>query len=65
MDIDRALRNFRLRDGQQLKLMNSENAQPAKVRKSRLFVTKIVLIRSVRLAHERSECDKHGTLYYK
>ncbi|OXU18515.1 hypothetical protein TSAR_012309, partial [Trichomalopsis sarcophagae] len=35
-------------------------AQTAKVCKSRLFVTKEVLICTVRLAHERSECDKHG-----
>ncbi|OXU24212.1 hypothetical protein TSAR_016551, partial [Trichomalopsis sarcophagae] len=34
-------------------------AQTAKVRKPRLFVTKVVLICTVRLAHERSECDKH------
>ncbi|OXU30672.1 hypothetical protein TSAR_008751 [Trichomalopsis sarcophagae] len=27
---------------------------------SRLFVTKVVLICTVGLAHERSECDKHG-----
>ncbi|OXU17952.1 hypothetical protein TSAR_008953, partial [Trichomalopsis sarcophagae] len=32
----------------------------AKIRKSRLFVTKVFLICAVRLAHERSECDKHG-----
>ncbi|OXU18057.1 hypothetical protein TSAR_014377 [Trichomalopsis sarcophagae] len=32
----------------------------AKIRKSRLFVTKGVLICTVRLAHKRSECDKHG-----
>ncbi|OXU18914.1 hypothetical protein TSAR_008204, partial [Trichomalopsis sarcophagae] len=34
--------------------------QTAKVCKSRLFVTKVVLICTMRLAHERSECDKHG-----
>ncbi|OXU22482.1 hypothetical protein TSAR_008686 [Trichomalopsis sarcophagae] len=35
--------------------------QTAKIRKSRLFVTKVILTCTVRLAHERSECDKHGT----
>ncbi|OXU26697.1 hypothetical protein TSAR_016979, partial [Trichomalopsis sarcophagae] len=35
-------------------------SQIAKVRKSRLFVTKVVLICTVKLAYERSECDKHG-----
>ncbi|OXU23330.1 hypothetical protein TSAR_001159 [Trichomalopsis sarcophagae] len=32
----------------------------AKISKSRLFVTKVTLICTVRLAHQRSECDKHG-----
>ncbi|OXU21674.1 hypothetical protein TSAR_010173 [Trichomalopsis sarcophagae] len=36
------------------------NAQIAKVCKSRLFVTKVVLICTVRLAYERSKCDKQG-----
>ncbi|OXU25647.1 hypothetical protein TSAR_013612, partial [Trichomalopsis sarcophagae] len=34
--------------------------QTAKIRESRQFVTKLVLIRTVRLAHERSESDKPG-----
>ncbi|OXU20339.1 hypothetical protein TSAR_014831 [Trichomalopsis sarcophagae] len=37
-------------------------AQTAKIRKSRLFETKVVLICTVRLAHERSECDKQGAI---
>ncbi|OXU17077.1 hypothetical protein TSAR_000110, partial [Trichomalopsis sarcophagae] len=32
----------------------------AKIRKSRPFATKVILICTVRLTHERSECDKHG-----
>ncbi|OXU17903.1 hypothetical protein TSAR_000233, partial [Trichomalopsis sarcophagae] len=35
-------------------------AQTAKIRKSRLFVTKVVLICTARLSLERSECGKHG-----
>ncbi|OXU30563.1 hypothetical protein TSAR_016227, partial [Trichomalopsis sarcophagae] len=35
-------------------------AQTVKIRKSCLFVTKVVLICTVGLADERDECDKHG-----
>ncbi|OXU32269.1 hypothetical protein TSAR_008090 [Trichomalopsis sarcophagae] len=35
-------------------------AHTIKVCKFCLFVTKVVLFRTARLAHERSKCDKHG-----
>ncbi|OXU20055.1 hypothetical protein TSAR_016248, partial [Trichomalopsis sarcophagae] len=35
-------------------------AQTAKICKSRLSEIKVVLLCTVKLAHERSECDKHG-----
>ncbi|OXU18273.1 hypothetical protein TSAR_009031 [Trichomalopsis sarcophagae] len=44
--------------------LSQEFPQTAKVRKSRLFLTKVVLIGTVRLAHERSEYDKRGAKKY-
>ncbi|OXU20563.1 hypothetical protein TSAR_010930 [Trichomalopsis sarcophagae] len=40
--------------------LSQEYPQTAKIRMSRLFVTKVVLISTVRLGHEHSQCDKHG-----
>ncbi|OXU22958.1 hypothetical protein TSAR_014992 [Trichomalopsis sarcophagae] len=40
--------------------LSQEYPQTAKICKSCLFVTKVVLICTMRLAHERSKCDKHG-----